>query len=85
MGLLDGFVPQGFADRGGMLGRLLSLRPDIADHQDDAQAAQGQAMQRPGSQPMDISTSSPIFGVDGLKVVTDSDGQVITVIPGKGR
>lgn len=30
MGLLDGFVPQGFADRGGMLGRLLSLRPDLA-------------------------------------------------------
>lgn len=30
MGLFDGYDPQGFADRGGLLGRLLSLRPDLA-------------------------------------------------------
>lgn len=30
MGLFDGVDSQGFADRGGLLGRLLSLRPDLA-------------------------------------------------------
>lgn len=34
MGLFDGyFDPQQFADSGGLLGRLLSLRPDIAQNQ----------------------------------------------------
>ena len=34
MGLLDGYSdPQVFADSGGMLGRLLSLRPDLAQNQ----------------------------------------------------
>ncbi len=34
MGLFDGYVdPHGFADSGGMLGRLLSLRPDLAQNQ----------------------------------------------------
>lgn len=70
MGLLDGFVPQGFADRGGMLGRLLSLRPDLAQDQQDGQPGpgqpaqvgqppQGQAARRGVQQPGDASTSSP--------------------------
>jgi hypothetical protein len=34
MGLFDGyFEPQQFADSGGLLGRLLSLRPDLAQNQ----------------------------------------------------
>src|SRR6185312_1400122 len=38
MALLDSYEPQGFADRGGLLGRLLSLRPDLAsDEQNDDQ------------------------------------------------
>jgi hypothetical protein len=40
MPLLDNYEPQGFADRGGLLGRLLSLRPDLApDRQGDGQPA----------------------------------------------
>jgi hypothetical protein len=40
MALFDGFDPQGFADRGGMLGRLVSMRPDLAlDQQEDQPAS----------------------------------------------
>ena len=41
MPLFDVVAPQLFADRGGLLGRLLSLRPDLADEQDAAQSPQG--------------------------------------------
>jgi hypothetical protein len=35
MALFDGYDPQDFADRGGLLGRLLSLRPDLAQDQQE--------------------------------------------------
>lgn len=49
-----------------MLGRLLSLRPDLAqDQQANEQVAQGQAAQAPGQQPQHISTASPIASAIG--------------------
>ncbi|HEX5244559.1 MAG TPA: hypothetical protein VFW23_14950, partial [Tepidisphaeraceae bacterium] len=66
MGLFDGFVPQGFADRGGMLGRLLSLRPDLAqDGEGTDQPPPDQTVQAPGQHPNDISTSSPASSAIG--------------------
>jgi hypothetical protein len=43
MALLDNYEPQGFADRGGLLGRLLSLRPDLAED--------GEGVNQPASMP----------------------------------
>src|SRR5579872_3253839 len=56
MGLSDGYAPQNFADRGGLYGRLLSLRPDLAP---DQQPAQGQPSSLPAQQPQLISMSGP--------------------------
>jgi hypothetical protein len=59
MGFLDSYGPQGFADRGGMLGRLLSLRPDLAsDQQRNGELGQGQSVQAPGEPPSAISASA---------------------------
>jgi hypothetical protein len=55
MGLLDSYEPQGFAARGGLLGRLLSLRPDLAEESEGAdQPGFTQQAQAPAS-----SSSSP--------------------------
>jgi hypothetical protein len=66
MGLFDGFDPQDFADRGGLLGRLLSLRPDLAAGQVGAnQLAQGQAAQASAPEPNNILASqsaTPVIG-----------------------
>ena len=58
MGLFDGYVdPQSFADRGGLLGRLLSLRPDLA--QDEAGADQPAAtLQAPALAPLSWPSSA---------------------------
>jgi hypothetical protein len=66
MGLLDSYDPQGFAVRGGMLGRLLSLRPDLVpDEQGDERSAQDRTVRAQAPQPNDISISSPISSAIG--------------------
>jgi hypothetical protein len=66
MGLFDGYNPQDFADRGGLLGRLLSLRPDLAqDQPGEYQQAQAETAQAPGQQPSGTSTSSPLASAIG--------------------
>lgn len=65
MGLFDGYDPQNFADRGGLLGRLVSLRPDLVDQQGDDQPAHGQSVPVPALQPQLISTSEPAASVIG--------------------
>jgi hypothetical protein len=66
MGLLDSYGPRDFADRGGMLGRLLSLRPDLAqDQQGDDQLAQDQIVQASTPKPNDVSAFSPISSAIG--------------------
>jgi hypothetical protein len=64
MPLFDVVAPQLFADRGGLLGRLLSLRPDLAeDHQDGTQLASGQAAQ--AQQPTYAPSSKPATSAIG--------------------
>jgi len=66
MGLFDGYAPQNFSDRGGLYGRLLSLRPDLAlDQQGDDEPAQGQPIQAPGRQPKPISMPEPAASAIG--------------------
>jgi hypothetical protein len=66
MPLLDSYEPQGFADRGGLLGRLLSLRPDLArDQPGEDQPAQAQPVQALGQQPNNVLTSRPATSAIG--------------------
>jgi hypothetical protein len=66
VGLFDNYAPQDFADRGGMLGRLLSLRPDLAqDQQDEDQPAQDQTAPALRQQPTGASTSGPLASAIG--------------------
>jgi hypothetical protein len=75
MGLFDNYEPQNFADRGGLLGRLLSLRPDLAQDGEGADQpasiqqapAQGQSLwpteaASPNAQSAGLSSSPPQSG-----------------------
>lgn len=60
MGLFDSYDPQDFADRGGLVGRLLSLRPDLAqDQQGDEHSASDSQVLGPPWLTSAISANAP--------------------------
>ena len=62
--MFDNYEPQGFADRGGLLGRLLSLRPDLApDEQNGDQPAPNSEVSQPAWLRSANSANTPGFAV----------------------